>query len=142
MQVRLALEVMFEGTKGDSDLGQVTPGTTEEPGVSESLRVGGAVSVSYKADQGGEPAHVVLQCEGGSTSDMVADAVIAIILQVSTPCYHGSPCTRLLCLDSGAFVWGCLESLLSCCTSKPSCIFMMCAAACRLSRPLWVLAAV
>lgn len=81
-QVRLALEVMFEGTKGDTDLGQVTPGAMQEPGASQSLRVGDAVSVSYKAEEGGEPAHVVLEWEGGSTSDMVADAVIAIILQV------------------------------------------------------------
>ena len=82
VQVRLALEVMFEGTKGDTDLGQVTPGAMQEPGASQSLRVGDAVNVSYKAEEVGEPAHVVLEWEGGSTSDMVADAVIAIILQV------------------------------------------------------------
>ncbi len=73
---------MFEGTKGDTDLGQVTPDAMQEPGASQRLRVGDAVSVSYKAEEGGEPAHVVLEWEGGSTSDMVADAVIAIILQV------------------------------------------------------------
>ncbi len=75
---------MFEGTKGDTDLGQVTPGTSQEPGVAESLRVGDAVTVSYKAKEGPDPAHAVLEWEGGSTSDMVADAVIAIILQVRT----------------------------------------------------------
>ena len=83
VQVRLALEVMFEGTKGDTDLGQVTPGATQEPGVCQTLRVGDAVTVSYKPkDEGSDPAQVVLEWEGGSTSDMVADAVIAIVLQV------------------------------------------------------------
>lgn len=76
------MEVMFEGTKGDADLGQVTPGTSQEPGVTQSLKVGKLVTVSYKAEEDSVPAHVVLEWEGGSTSDMVADAVIAIILQV------------------------------------------------------------
>ena len=90
MQVRLALEVMFEGTKGDTDLGQVTPNATQAPGISHSLRVGDAVTVDYKAKEGSDPAHVILEWEGGSTSDMVADAVIAIILQVRS----GSKCSN------------------------------------------------
>ncbi|KAL3156673.1 hypothetical protein ABBQ38_000954 [Trebouxia sp. C0009 RCD-2024] len=80
-EVRLALEVMFEGTKGDTDLGQVIARTPQEAGITQSLKVGNAVTVSYKAEEGPQPAHVVLEWEGGSTSDMVADAVIAIILQ-------------------------------------------------------------
>lgn len=81
-QVRLALEVMFEGTKGDTDLGQIIASTSQDAGVTQSLKVGNAVTVSYKAEEGSQPAHVVLEWQGGSTSDMVADAVIAIILQV------------------------------------------------------------
>lgn len=81
--MRLALEVMFEGTKGDTDLAQVTASTSQEAGVSQSLTVGNAVTISYKEEEGCQP-HVVLEWEGGSTSDMVADAVIAIILQVCT----------------------------------------------------------
>lgn len=77
---------MFEGTKGDADLGQVIARTSPEAGVSQSLKVGNAVTVSYKTEEGPQPAHVVLEWEGGSTSDMVADAVIAIILQVCTTC--------------------------------------------------------
>ena len=81
------MEVMFEGTKGDTDLGQVIPRASQEAGVTQSLKVGNAVTVSYKAEEGLQAAHVVLEWEGGSTSDMVADAVIAIILQVCTiPC--------------------------------------------------------
>lgn len=82
MQVRLALEVMFEGTKGDTELGSVKPAQAQGPGVSQSLRVGDAVTVSYKAPQGTDAAQVVLEWEGGSTNDMLADAVIAIVLQV------------------------------------------------------------
>ena len=74
---------MFEGTKGNPDLGEVTPTTPQQPGVTQSLRVGDAVTVSFKAEETSCPAHVVLEWEGGSTSDMIADAVIAIILQVS-----------------------------------------------------------
>ena len=81
-QIRLALEVMFEGTKGDTDLAQITASATQEAGVSQSLNIGNLVTISYKAEEGSHPAHVVLEWEGGSTSDMVADAVIAIILQV------------------------------------------------------------
>ena len=82
-QVRLALEVMFEGTKGDTDLGSVRPAKPQAPDISESLRVGDAVTVSYKAQQGADQAQVVLEWEGGSTSDMLADAIIAIVLQVT-----------------------------------------------------------
>ena len=79
---------MFEGTKEDTDLGQVTPGQSQEPGVTQSLKVGSAVTVSYKAEGESGPGHVVLEWEGSSTNDMVADAVIAIILQV---CSRGLP---------------------------------------------------
>ena len=82
-KVRLALEVMFEGTKGDIDLGSVKPAKPQAPDISESLRMGDAVTVSYKAQQGADPAQVVLEWEGSSTSDMLADAIIAIVLQVS-----------------------------------------------------------
>lgn len=82
---------MFEGTKGDTDLGQVIARTPQEAGITQSLKVGNAVTVSYKAEEGPQPAHVVLEWEGGSTSDMVADAVIAIILQVCTMCMHHMP---------------------------------------------------
>ena len=78
---------MFEGTKGDTDLAQITASASQEAGVSQSLNVGNAVTISYKAEEGSHPAHVVLEWEGGSTSDMVADAVIAIILQVCTAAY-------------------------------------------------------
>lgn len=96
---------MFEGTKGDTDLGQVTPGQSQEPGVTQSLKVGNAVTVSYKAEGEAGPAHVVLEWEGSSTSDMVADAVIAIVLQVcsrSSPCRHCSTQTQCL-LVTNAF---------------------------------------
>ena len=73
---------MFEGTKGDTDLGSVKPAKPQAPDISQSLRVGDAVTVSYKAQQSADQAQVVLEWEGGSTSDMLADAIIAIVLQV------------------------------------------------------------
>lgn len=106
-QVRLALEVMFEGTKGDTDLAQITAIVSQEAGVSQSLNVGNAVTISYKAEERSYPAHVVLEWEGGSTSDMVADAVIAIILQVCTVAY--GPTGEGNTLDTATYHWSRVE---------------------------------
>lgn len=51
-------------------------------GGSHSLQIGNAVSLTYKPEDGADAAHVVLEWQGGSSSDMLADAVIAIVLQV------------------------------------------------------------
>ena len=80
LQVRLALELMFEGTQGTGDLAQVT-GTT-----GEILRIGTAVTITYQAKTEQQPRPcVILEWEGGPMNDMIADAVIAVILQVCGP---------------------------------------------------------
>ncbi len=80
LQVRLALELMFEGTQGTGDLAQVT-GTT-----GEILRIGTAVTITYQAKTEQQPwPCVILEWEGGPMNDMIADAVIAVILQVRRP---------------------------------------------------------
>eukprot|EP00891_Asterochloris_glomerata_P003167 jgi/Astpho2/3167/fgenesh1_pm.00052_%23_3_t len=77
-EVRLALELMFEGTQGTGDLAQVT-GTT-----GEILRIGTAVTITYQAKTEQQPRPcVILEWEGGPMNDMIADAVIAVILQSS-----------------------------------------------------------
>ena len=91
LQVRLALEMMFEGIQGAGDLGHVTSNGLP-PGQGQVLRVGEAVTVMYKEGMPQQPKqapvapHVVLEWQGGSEADMIADAVVAIILQVGSTC--------------------------------------------------------
>jgi cleavage and polyadenylation specificity factor subunit 3 len=106
-ELRLALEVMFEGVEGAGTIpvsgasspcpsGGASRGPTPEPeetphGPEElAVRVGDVVTVSYRAAAsepglGGE-AHVVLEWAGGRVGDAVADAVAAVLLQVGTTC--------------------------------------------------------
>ena len=87
LQVRLALELMFEGTQGTGDLAQVT-GTT-----GEILRIGTAVTLTYQAKTEQQPRPcVILEWEGGPMNDMIADAVIAVILQVRSHSPWGPMC--------------------------------------------------
>lgn len=76
-EVRLALELMFEGVHGTGDLGHVEG----IAGQQEAVRVGGAVTVTH------DPSHstprVILEWIGGAEADMIADAVIAIVLQAA-----------------------------------------------------------
>jgi cleavage and polyadenylation specificity factor subunit 3 len=81
-EVRLALEVMFEGTEGHGHMPVTsTVGGNEDEA---AVRVAGLVTVIHKkADRArGGVEHVVVQWEGSSVADMVADAVVAVVLQV------------------------------------------------------------
>lgn len=82
--IRLALEVMFEGVEG-AGTWPVTgsPSASAKGGECLSVTVGGVVSVTYHPadDVAGQDSHVVLEWEGGRHGDMVADAVVAVILQ-------------------------------------------------------------
>ena len=80
VQVRLALELMFEGVQGVGDICSVTG-----DGKREALRMADAVTVvRMPAGPGGAPEeHLVVEWEGGAASDMLADAVVAVILQVA-----------------------------------------------------------
>lgn len=84
-EVRLALELMFEGVQGTGDLGAVSATPS-----GQLLRIGNAVTVAYEASGGkgsGEGAkdggRVVLEWTGGSEADMIADAVVAVVLQAA-----------------------------------------------------------
>lgn len=96
-QVRLALEVMFEGMCGGAALGGVQ-GNGQPAGQGQVLRVGDAVTVTYVEGGGAAGAagssaaaaagpHLVLEWQGGSEADMVADAVVAVVLQVGWHCW-------------------------------------------------------
>ena len=79
LQVRLALEMMFEGTQGAGDLGRVDATTDQEGQV---LRIGDAVTLTFQmAATGTSGGRVILEWCGGSDTDMVADAVVAVVLQ-------------------------------------------------------------
>ena len=82
MEVRLALEIMFEGVEGHGHMPVTSTGGS--PQGEEEICVAGLVTVTYK---GGHPGrgvqpHVLVQWVGGSVDDMLADAVVAVILQV------------------------------------------------------------
>jgi cleavage and polyadenylation specificity factor subunit 3 len=85
-EVRLALELMFEGVQGTGDLGAVSATSS-----GQLLRIGGAVTVAYERLEGEEKekkeenkkARVVLEWTGGSDADMIADAVVAVVLQAA-----------------------------------------------------------
>lgn len=80
LQVRLALEVVFEGAGGSSspDLGCVT-GSLD----GNTLRVADAVLLVHTPSRvPGVPARLALEWEAGNLADTVADAVVAVIMQV------------------------------------------------------------
>ncbi len=108
--LRLALEVMFEGVEGAGHLpvttGLASPSHTttakaaptasgqenadleqqQQPQKQQeqAISIGGVVTVRYRPGNtaAGYESHVVLEWEGGVVGDMVADAVVAVILQV------------------------------------------------------------
>jgi cleavage and polyadenylation specificity factor subunit 3 len=76
-EVRLALELLFEGVHGTGDLGRVEG----VPGQQQALRVGGTVTVAY--EEAVSPPRVLLEWLGGAEADMIADAVVAVVLQAA-----------------------------------------------------------
>jgi cleavage and polyadenylation specificity factor subunit 3 len=102
-EIRLALEIMFEGIEGAGHLpvkSAQPPGSSSSssgPGASkagpassadvqeECVEVGEIVRVRYRRanDTLGYDTHVVLEWAGGSKGDVVADAVLAVLLQTA-----------------------------------------------------------
>lgn len=84
--------MMFEGTQGAGDLGRVdaegaAPGS---PAGTQLLRIGGAVTLTFTPARAGDASAAVgasgtavLEWCGGSDADMVADAVVAVVLQAA-----------------------------------------------------------
>ncbi|KAI3428832.1 hypothetical protein D9Q98_007649 [Chlorella vulgaris] len=84
-EVRLALEMMFEGTQGTGDLGRVNA-TSSPTGKGQVLRIGDAVTLTYQPPEpgsGSSGGQAILEWCGGSDADMVADAAVAVVLQAA-----------------------------------------------------------
>ena len=80
LQVRLALEIIFEGVQGASDVGTVQ--ATSAAG--DVLRIADMLTLTHQPAAGsGSSASLILEWEGGPMGDMLADAITAVILQVS-----------------------------------------------------------
>ena len=103
--MRLALEVIFDGVQGAGDIGTVktmsaSPDRSSKDGILASkletgvvpgtaaLRVADAVTVTYIPDKAKQEATLLLEWEGGAPGDMVADGVIATVLQVCVWLLH------------------------------------------------------
>ena len=91
VQVRLALEVVFEGAQGSAspDLGCVT-GSPD----GNVLRVCDVITLTHTPAPGGA-GKLALEWEAGSLADTVADAVVAVVMQVgglhhTAHCHHTS----------------------------------------------------
>lgn len=109
-QVRLALEVLFEGVQGVApDMGGVQTGSSSSGSTTaqgkalstcgDVLRVADTLTLTHRPGAGAEGASALLEWEGGPVGDVVADAVIAVILQVPGRC-----CTDTPCMPSGRFL--------------------------------------
>lgn len=79
LQVRFALEVVFEGVEGTAALG----GLQAEAG--GALRVGDAVTITHELATDTAHDWAVMEWEAGARADMLADAVVATIMQVLPP---------------------------------------------------------
>ena len=80
--MRLALEIIFEGVQGASDVGTVQ--ATSAAG--DVLRIADMLTLTHQPAPGpGSNASLTLEWEGGPMGDMLADAITAVILQVLTP---------------------------------------------------------
>ena len=75
-EVRLALELMFEGVQGTGDLGAVV---SDAQSGGQVLRIGDTVTIGCDA----EKSRILVEWMGGSEADMIADAVVAVILQAA-----------------------------------------------------------
>jgi len=90
-KLRLAMEVIFEGVQGEGThpvtgiLPLAPSGQKGGPQETETVEVGGAVLVTYRSANrsAGYDTHVMVEWEGGKVNDMVADAVVAVLLHAT-----------------------------------------------------------
>lgn len=79
--------MLIEGVEGTGDIGTIEGETL--PGGGCVLRIAQTVTLTHRPAEGQMQQHVVLEWQAGTAADMVADAVVAVILQV---CF-GACCT-------------------------------------------------
>ncbi len=96
-QVRCQLEILIEGVQGTGDIGLVDGQSTDDGGC--ILRIAQAVTLTHRPAADGMQEHVVLEWEAGTSADMIADAIVAVILQVWL-------CGAWVCNGAGACMHG------------------------------------
>lgn len=83
LQARFALEVFFEGVEGTPSLGKVERGHESEG----ALRIGDQVTLTHQPGGGpgtsGGHGFALMEWDGGARGDMIADAVVVTLMQVS-----------------------------------------------------------
>ena len=78
LQARFALEVFFEGVEGTPSLGRVEAGRDSEG----ALRIGDRLTLTHQPAAASGHGFAVMEWEAGAKSDMIADAVVATLMQV------------------------------------------------------------
>eukprot|EP00873_Tetraselmis_striata_P009977 jgi/Tetstr1/430241/TSEL_020069.t1 len=83
--IRLSLEAMFEGVHALRVGSRSPPPSGGEEAAEEEAKisVGETLTVTHKPAKGGASAYVIMEWQGGAAGDMVADAVIAVLLKLS-----------------------------------------------------------
>jgi len=76
-QARFALEVFFEGVEGSAALGQV-----HSSGSQGALRIGDRVTLTHQPSGADSRGFAILEWEASERADMIADAVVATLMQV------------------------------------------------------------
>ena len=84
-QARFALEVLFEGVEGSGVLGGV-----QSTGSQGAIRIANEIVLSHEAAGSSKHGFAVMEWEASARSDMVADAIVACLMQVCS--FKGSPC--------------------------------------------------
>lgn len=77
MQARLALEVLFEGVEGSGLLGGVK--SAEQSG---AIRVANEIVLSHEPSESSKHGFAIMEWEASVKSDMIADAIVACLMQV------------------------------------------------------------
>ena len=91
LQARFALEVFFEGVEGTPSLGRVEAGRDSEG----ALRIGDCLTLTHQPAATSGQGFAVMEWEAGARSDMIADAVVATLMQVhDTKLHHTSICSK------------------------------------------------
>ncbi|GMH41155.1 hypothetical protein BSKO_09065 [Bryopsis sp. KO-2023] len=84
--LRLALEMIFDGVDfGGTHIGNIKRMKTGDKGCGEAIMINGLVGLTHMPGDSAEgyDSHVVLEWQGGPMGDMVADAIIAALLQAT-----------------------------------------------------------
>eukprot|EP00192_Tetraselmis_astigmatica_P006958 CAMPEP_0117682844 /NCGR_PEP_ID=MMETSP0804-20121206/19958_1 /TAXON_ID=1074897 /ORGANISM="Tetraselmis astigmatica, Strain CCMP880" /LENGTH=721 /DNA_ID=CAMNT_0005493147 /DNA_START=103 /DNA_END=2265 /DNA_ORIENTATION=- len=80
--VRLALEAMFEGVDA-LHVACASPTASNRDVEEQPITVGDSLTITPVLGKGGSNPHVIIEWQGGAPGDIVADAVMAVLLKMS-----------------------------------------------------------